>query len=203
MSIGDALGWMGYAVLGSAIIWLLLLLRTKVAEQAEAQRIADATFEAQALRAIRTVESSMMPPGIQTEAQPLMSSALVDEMPIPAAAFPVHESRYSESQAEDYYRQSADISCAAVLTQLRNSGLVDQVEGFLELNGNPKGAVVLRMKGGKHALLVPYFESEPFALRNLRRYHMIVYVGRNGKAVVLKSLEEVIAANVSASMGGF
>jgi hypothetical protein len=77
------------------------------------------------------------------------------------------------------------------------------VDGFLELNGNPKAAVIMRMKGGKRALVVPYFEAEPFALRNLKRYDMLVYVGRNGKAVVLKSLEELIAERVSGAMAGF
>jgi hypothetical protein len=170
-------------------------------DQAAAQRMADAAFEAQVLSSVVSTEdtNAFSRNPIATDGEP-MASAFADDMPIPAAE-PVSKSAPTGVIApEDAFRQPAEVVCAAVIKQLQGAGMVDSVDGYQELNGNPKGAVVLRLKGGKLALVVPYFESEPFALRNLRRYDMIVQVGRNGKAVVLKSLEEVIAAKLAGSM---
>ena len=199
MSIGDAIS---YTILGFFVvvaIWLLWMFRQRMADQAEAQRIADAAFEAQILRSAMegNVQSDFVKP-LSTE-EP-MASAFMDDMPIPAAEPVPVRSRYAEAPQPDPFRQAADVTCASVISQMQNAGMIDQMDGYLELNGNAKGAVVVRLKGGKHAVVVPYFESEPFALRNLKRYDMIVQMGRDGKAVVLKSLEEVIAAKVSGSM---
>lgn len=201
MSIGDALGYFVYSLLAIMIVALVWIFRQRMVQQAQAQRMADAAFEMQVLKTATAVQKEP-----QSKTAPFigdsdaMASSLFDEMPIPTAeAIPARAAR-SQAPDEDVFRQPADVACAAVINQLRNAGIVEEIDGFLELNGNAKAAVILRMKGGKHALVLPYFETEPFALRNLRRYDMIIQVGRNGKAVVMRSIEEVIASKVAGSM---
>jgi hypothetical protein len=89
---------------------------------------------------------------------------------------------------------------APVLNQLRAGGLLEQEEDWVELHGNPKGGLVVRLRGGKRVLLVPYHETEAFARRNLRRYDGLIYVGLNGKAVFVRSVESVIADALSGNL---
>jgi hypothetical protein len=205
MSLGDALAYFCFGGVLIALIWLAFMVKRRLDDQAEAQRIADAAFEAQVLRsALPAAEQRVSYVATDTPGSGHMASALLDDMPIPAAEPVMRPIQATPagllSPNEDIYRQPADVACAAVIQQMQDAGMVDTVDGFLELNGNPKGAVVLRLKGGKHALVVPYLESEPFVFRNLRRYDMLVQVGKNGKAMVLKSLEETIAAKLAGSM---
>jgi hypothetical protein len=84
-------------------------------------------------------------------------------------------------------------SCRAVLQQLRNAGLLKEIESHVALHGNPKAAAVLKMQDGRRFLLVPYYETEIFTEQNLRRYDAILFVGRSGKGVLVRSLEDVLS----------
>jgi len=88
---------------------------------------------------------------------------------------------------------AADVACRAVMDQLRRSGLLEAVEGYVTLNGNPKGGAILLLRNRKRVLLVPYYESEIFTERELQRCDALLYVSRSGKAVYIQSLESVIA----------
>lgn len=225
MSLADAATYAGLGVLALVILWVAWLFYVRVQDQEAAQRMADAAFEAQILGSLQSeAQDSRFQPRADFSALPNTAvqntNAFPDYAEIPAAAAPepaaqpyvpspelvaptVTGSPLLDSATDDYFRQPADLTCAAVINQFRNAGMMEQIDSFIEVNGNTKGGVVLRLRGGKRALLLPYFESEPFALRNLKRFDQVVFVGRTGKAVVLTSLEEVIAAKVSGSMGGF
>lgn len=217
------IGFFGF--MGVLFVFVMIMFRNRVAQQAEQQRVADAMFEAEMMRNLGTAADSAFVPGtLSAGANEGTVSALADDAEIPSvgadtAAFtykaaevsPVLHPQVGTTQpvtdtgasGEDIHRQPADQACAAIVRQLQVAGMVDDQEGFLEINGNAKAAVLLRLKGGKRALVLPYFESEPFALRNLRRYDMLIYMGRNGKAVVVTALEELIASRVAGSMSGY
>ena len=83
--------------------------------------------------------------------------------------------------------------CEQVVVRMRAAGMVDEIDGFVELHGNAKAAVAVKLRGGKRALVVPYYETDVFADRNLRRYDRLVFIGRSGKAVVVSTLENEMA----------
>lgn len=97
----------------------------------------------------------------------------------------------------DTSQERADVTAAAVLSQLRHAGLIADTDGYMELNGNPCGAIILKLKDSRRALLVPYHESEVFIRRNLKRFDLLLLMGRDGKAVVVSSLENMIAERVA------
>jgi hypothetical protein len=101
---------------------------------------------------------------------------------------------------QDPYMEPADRVCAKVVNQLRHGGLLESEEGYADLHGNPKGALVVRLRGAKRCLIIPHFESEPYLMRNLKRYDMIICVGKDGKAAITSRLEEMIASRISSSM---
>jgi hypothetical protein len=86
-----------------------------------------------------------------------------------------------------------DVLCQPVLEQLRQAGLLDHIESFVPLPGNSKGAAVLLLRNRKRVLLMSYYETEVFTERELRRYDGIIYVSRNGRGVLVQSIESVIA----------
>jgi hypothetical protein len=67
----------------------------------------------------------------------------------------------------------------------------------MELHGNRKGAVLLRLHDNKSALLIPYFETDCFVDHNLRRFDYLICLGISVKAVCLQPLENMIVEHMS------
>lgn len=205
MDLADALTYAALGLLVLAAVGFYLVFRERLRRQAEEERLREANFEAQVLGSFggssvdtvfRTAYSSEVYPAVETmEFQSLQG--------VPLHSAPRESAASVEAQAEDYYRQPADVAAEGVLRQLQQAGLVEQLEGYQEINGNPKAAVILRLRGGKRALLVPYFETEAFVQRNAKRFELLVFVSRSGKATVLSPMEEMIASRIAGRMGGF
>jgi hypothetical protein len=203
VGLADGVIWLVAIAFAVCAILVYRAVKNRLEEQEAAQRMADAAFEAQILGTTRstgsderflasqeeTVQAFAVPAPPQ---QDIMEALNLQQQTIPAKI---------SVQTEEFSRQPADITCAGVISQLRNAGMLEQVDGYVELNGNSKAAAVLRLKGGRFALVVPYHESEMFTHRNLKKYQMLLYVGRDGKACVVTSLEETIAARVAGSAG--
>ena len=88
---------------------------------------------------------------------------------------------------------NAPSRCDLVIDRLRAGGLVEDVEGYRELNGDPNASAVVKLRSGKRALVVGYFESEIFLHRNLMRYDMVIVQGDDGKTLVVNKFENVIS----------
>jgi len=198
------------------VILIFVIFRERYRREEERQRVSDAAFEAEILASTLGARASSPSSfeqhqvlGFPTPAAPVEAGfgspqdAGAEEHQLPLIQ-PFVSSAPSPTilaAGDEFHRQPADVTCAGVLRQMENAGMVEQHEGFLELHGNAKAAVTLKLKGGARCLVVPYFETEIFTQRNLKRFQLLVYVGRDGKATVLNSLEEVIAAKVAGRAG--
>ncbi|MGC8841992.1 MAG: hypothetical protein ACP5QZ_11155 [Candidatus Sumerlaeaceae bacterium] len=148
-------------------------------QQQEAERINEAQFEAAALAAL--LASNITEQNNQDSPQqeiPFTQSNLYGTIPAEAPA---------DTQPP------VDVACKQVLDRLRQAGFLDDIETFIPLHGNPKGAAILRLRNRKRVLLVPYFETEIFTERELRRCDALLFVSRSGKAVYIQSLESFLA----------
>ena len=85
------------------------------------------------------------------------------------------------------------LSCEPLLTRLRHAGMLQDVESYHELNGIRNAAATVILRGGKRALVVCYFESEPFVQRNLKRHDLVIMSGPDGRAVVVNQLDTMLA----------
>lgn len=191
------------------------LVRSRMRKQRELERIQDASFEAQMRRYADSlvptrhvpgpVPGRYTPPSEPEESCPdAMAVAEIEALHTPESQ-PQSAKRAQPSRPEAPtagttavtgaadVRRAADEVCSLVIAQLRNANLLDRVDDYIELNGNPQGAAILRMRNGRRALLVPYFETDIFAERNLKRFDYLIFVGRNGRAVMLKRLEDWLA----------
>ena len=90
----------------------------------------------------------------------------------------------------------ADERAHDVIKKMNAISLLESINGYFELHGNPKGVAILQLRNRKTALLVPHMESEAFLRRNSKRADMIIMVGTDGKAVVVRPLEDLIADSI-------
>lgn len=204
------------------IVSIILIVRERWRREQERQRISDAAFEAEALAlarssgAIAPVETQR--PGWEelpgtadpslwssasavSGAATMMSDGNSETKPgTDSTAIDPLDSRIAEPEVP-FNQLPAEVTCSAVLRQLHNAGMVEQQEGYVELHGNSRAAISLRLKGGKHCLVVPYHETELFTQRNLKRFQLLIYVGRDGRGTVLRSLEETVADQLGGLFG--
>jgi len=152
----------------------------RLREYRKAEQMSEAQFEASVLASLN--DDAQFVPLVKKDSQPTSE-----------ASFPGNPLTPVRHGDEDPRMVSVEISCKRVLDQLRNSGLLEEVESFLPIHGNPKGAAILRFKNKKRVLLVPYYETEYFTEYQLGSYDALLYVSRAGRAVYLQSLENLIA----------
>lgn len=188
-------GWVeqlfSYSTWGVLIVASVLLLyviwhvRRTLEEQKLREEIAAAEFEARMLALLGNTS------GQTTTGEPPPSPS------VPQVATDLQSSHTAHSTMqvtnEISHAPPVEESCRAVLQQLRNAGLLKEIESHVALHGNPKAAAVLKMQDGRRFLLVPYYETEIFTEQNLRRYDAILFVGRSGKGVLVRSLEDVLS----------
>ncbi len=177
-----------------AVVYIGILVRRRLEEIRLREQIAESLFEVEAL-------SSLGATGFSNEMETARVSAAaaasgdgdrIFAAPSPTASPPPALSPYLQTDEPE----RADVVAASALSQMKNAGLTADVEGYFELHGNPHGAVTLKLRDGRRALVVPYHETEVFTRRNLRRFDLLIYVGRDGKAAVVTSLESLIAEKV-------
>lgn len=145
----------------------------RLREQREAERLNEARFEAEALASLLVANSS---------------DDSIREIPLIQSDQPAEN-----LTLEVPFAVSVEVSCKAVLDQLRRAGLLEEIESFVPLHGNSKGAAVLRLRGQRRVLLVPYFETDIFAERQLHGCDALLFVSRSGKGFYIQSLESLIA----------
>jgi hypothetical protein len=222
----DLIQILSWAAIGVALLVAIVafwFFRDKFSRMQENQRISDASFEAQMLALARSAPRAEISNDRQTipsiggnyrAADALTSEEIAPRINSVGAADVTSSASYMRdftAQApaaamdelqtvRDPYMEPADRSCAKIVSQLTHGGLLESEDGYADLHGNPKGALIVKLRGGKRCLIVPHFESEPYLMRNLKRYDMIICVGKDGKAVVLTRLEEMIASRLGGAM---
>ncbi len=191
------------------LVIAIIIVRRRLEDQRVREAMADAAFEMEVMARFRNTDTSDFPvhPAVhQTAPSPIMDSApyrpeviqqdTFDPNPKSVADAGIKQAATPTMAGESNFER-ADVAAAGALSQLRNAGMLDDIDGYTELNGNPQGAAILRMKDGRRGLLIPYHETEAFTRRNLRRYDLLIFVGRDGKAVVVTALETAIADRIS------
>jgi hypothetical protein len=166
----------------AAVVYAVFRARQRLLDQQMQERLADARFEAELVRSTTALPHGSMPP-----------PELVLEN-ISEAESIVHTGRAILERGPD---PQVDDPCEGTIARLRHAGMLDQVEGYMDLNGDPKAAAIVRFRDKRRVLLVPYHETEVFTERNLKRFDAIVFVGRSGKAVMISPLETAIAESLS------
>lgn len=193
------------------LVIAIVIVRRRMEEQKAREAMADAAFEMQVMASFRHADASaisLSPPGQHPASFPdsapfspisevFPETTFAPEGIAPAAETVAIDPPANRAVAGDSNSERADIVASGAISQLRHAGMLTDNDGYMELNGNPQGAVILRLKDGRRALLVPYHETEVFTRRNLRRFDLLIYVGRDGKAVVVTALESVIADRLS------
>lgn len=186
-SIGAMLLVLGLAVYG------IRLLRQRVEEQRYQEQLAELQFE-------QTLFSNSGSAGhesedlvfLQNQNAAIFSEAVASNNPPPIVISPALVENAESSVP-------ADIAADAIIRQLKLSGLLGSIEGYLDLHGNRKGAAILSLRNGKRALLVPHMESEAFFRRHASRVDVIIVMGSDGKGLVVTPLEEMLSDNISLS----
>ena len=187
---------LGVLMVLSVVLYGYKLYRGRVDRLAEQDDLAGKRFEAEIMATLRGTGETGAVAALEsatygrTFGGPPPARA-ASHIPPPVASTPPIASIGSDDPPR------ADIVAGAVIEQLRRAGMLASVEGHEELHGNRTGAAVLKLTDGRRAILVPHHESEAFARRQLKRFDAVFYVGRDGKAVVLASLENVIAEKLS------
>ena len=164
------------------VVFLLLLLAfgfvyaiRRLAAERSRERQQELVFEQSVLLALsKPVSTAPVPgPSAETNLSDLWAA------PEPETS---KENQAIPALTEPQLRPSPlDDPCLAVLRQLQGSGMVESVEGYVEMHGNPRMGTVLRMRGAKRVLLLPFHETEAFVRHNLRRYDYMIFVGNDGK----------------------
>lgn len=162
------------------------LLRQRIDEQRYQEQLSELEFE-------QTLFSGVGQVG--QESQDLIflqksSASAVTETAVQVTKFPPNPPLAPQADAGDFI--PADIAAESIVRQLKISGLMGSVEGYIELHGNPKGAAILSLRNGKRALLVPHMESEAFFRHNAPRADIIIVMGCDGKGLVFTPLEQLI-----------
>lgn len=191
--------WIIGTVFTSIIIITAVTVKNRLDRQRERERMAEAAFEARIINAYRddleTIQPVAAAEGLATAEQAFASAAVLDELLQPIGEGGSHLSPAAPASAP----ASGDGKEAweKVYDRLFRSGIIEGVEGHLELNGNPKAAKILTMRDRRRALLVPYFETDVFAEKNLKRFELLIFVTRSGEAVIISPMDELIANHVT------
>lgn len=196
--------WIAFAVIIGGIAFVgFRMLRQRMEQLRYDEQIAELEFQENLLAKMNIGALDDDNRFLQQETVATVTDSPASPEEIPTAPTTQHP---AEHPAPDMYVASeddaalpADVAAAGVMKQLGAGGLVTGIDGYIPLHGNSKGAVLLRLRTGKSALLVPQIESEAFLRHNARRADMIIMVGNDGKALVVSTLEHFLAEN----MGGF
>ncbi len=173
-------------VIGAIIVaFMAFQLYRRWQDFQEQQELADATFEASVLAEVYGASA-------KTEAR--LAENVSEEIPLTQHVSP---SLNPLSEPKVGWLQAFEGSCEFVLHQLRNAGLLERIESYIPLHGNPSGAAVLILKDKKRVLLIPYYETEIFTERELRQYDALIFVSRSGRGVFIQSIESLIADKFS------
>lgn len=206
----DLVTWLIFAavVLGCAVVGFRML-RDRMDQMRMEEQLAEMEFQQSVLGSIG-VESTLGDDDRFLQTEPTeadiktQSSELSATEPDPTAERTETSTSPGTSadaivtpQVQNDGPRPADISASSVVRQLTISGLLRGIDGYVPLHGNPRGAVLLRLRNGKQALLVPHMESEAFLRHNARRAELIIMVGTDGKAVTVQPLEQFLAEAIS------
>lgn len=200
----NILSWLAFAVIVGSIAYVgIRMLRQRMEQLRYQEQIAELEFQENLL-------ANMSGGGLGEDNRFLQSenvAAVANEPVAPvmetdAANRDMNSVQTGVSQPLDTPQTddgpiAADVAASGVMKQLEAAGLVTTIDGYVPVHGNPKGAVMLRLRNGKSALLVPQMESEAFLRHNSRRADMIIMVGHDGKGVVVSTLEHFLAENMS------
>ncbi len=196
MSMGgflDVWSILGLLLILGIAVWGLRLLKQRLDEQRYQESLAELEFEGSVLSDFSMTgmgSQDMQFMSSETAPRASISAELRESSPPPA--MPRLEAAYGGTEV----KPSADMSTTFVMQQLKQSGLFQSIEGYIDLHGNAQGAAIILLRNGKRALLVPHMESEAFLRRHSRRVDYILMVGTDGKAVVVTPLEELISQNI-------
>ncbi|MCX7624789.1 MAG: hypothetical protein N2Z21_01030 [Candidatus Sumerlaeaceae bacterium] len=171
-------------VAAAVVIYALVRMSREMRKMRAAEEAQAARFEASILAAFSSANSSTMAATENSD----------DELPLPTVVSPVPN---TNEDAQDYFafeplHQPVDVVSRRILSQLREAGLLQEIESHIPLHGNPKGAAILKLRNRKRVLLVPYYETEVFAERELTQYDAIIFLSRSGKGLFVQTLESVI-----------
>lgn len=165
--------------------WAIILIRRRLDEQRYLEQMAELEFTQTMLANAQQEQNDATDQSALQNVQ--LQSSDTHQNPVPDRA----------PAGQNGGPHPADILAASAIRQLTRAGLYDHVAGYVELHGNPKGAALLRLRNGKHALLVPHMESEAFLRKNHRRADIIIMTGTDGGAFVVTSLEQLISDSIS------
>lgn len=180
-------------------IWGIRLLKQRIDEQRYQEHLADLEFEATLMSGKDSLVAASAHDAVflQTTSGEPQTPELPSELEIPAEVNPVIR---DPLQIDRHFGpQPADVAAKSVFSRLQTAGLLRGIEGYVELHGNPKGGVILRLRDGKLALLVPHMESEGFLQHNAKRVDMIIMAGAGGSAFVVRPIEQLLAEGITLS----
>jgi hypothetical protein len=177
------------------IAYAVLYARNTLSEIREKEAMAEALMAAELARLEHQADGAVQPmapdlvPAYGSSTEPHILDATPPTGDPSAARQPLD----LPTDERNTSQPDAPFNCESLLLRLRHGGILQDVEAYHELNGIRNAAATVMLRGGKRALVVCYFESEPFIQRNLKRHDMVIMSGPDGRAVVVNPLDTVLA----------
>ncbi len=182
-SIGVALLVLGIAVLG------IKFIARRIEEQRYREDLAEMEFE-------QTLLSSAASSNHDSRDSVFLQDELASEPGKTVVTFAVEPTPIPYQNEINSDMVAADVAAVSVIEKLKMAGLLRTIEGYIDVHGNPKGAVIILLRSGKRALLVPHMESEFFFRRNSKRVDFFIVRGTDGNDLVVSALSSWLAENV-------
>jgi hypothetical protein len=187
----------------AVLVGLYIVYQRRMAALHEREALSAAAFEAEVISSVRSPSSSDGPPSARfidqsPTKQLLLRRRLSDPEDEDGSSFsdaPSHAS--SAVPAPGYGSQETadrvDAKCAWAIDALRQAGILDEVDSLETRHGHPKSAAILKLKRGRNAILLQEMESLLGTCHLLARFDMVIVANPHGKAVIIKTMNQVIA----------
>lgn len=171
-------------VAAAVVIYALVRISREIKQMRAAEEAQAARFEASILATFGTANLAESDVGEQDG----------DATPVPLTqnAILTETNNANGDLLSEPLHHPVDRLSRQIVAQLREAGLLQEIESFIPLHGNPKGAAILKLRNRKRVLLVPYYESEVFTERELTKYDGIIFLSRSGRGLFVQTLEAVI-----------
>lgn len=179
-------------VMVGALLLAAQIVRQRLARLREEERMSESAFEA----AVFNQVGDEIPPLAQEDVSPFEPEATTDGL-IESLVSGEPQARLTAPAPVAERPGNLPEVTDQVLNRLKKANMVETVERRLELNGIMNAAAVVLLRDKRRVLVTPYFETELFVCHNLKRYDLVILVARDGAAVAVSPVENMIADSLS------
>jgi len=180
-----------FIVVACALVWCVVIVRKRMAERVAEEDNAARTLEAQVMSLVagrRAVSSTEAP-----SRSPAAESVAADAGAVSSPASPTTGGPLVGTEGAAPSGQTVE----AILTRLRAGSLLEGIEGTLFLSDGQTEGKIIRLRGGKTAVVLPRMESAEFLARQIKRFDLCIVALGGDQTCVINPLGAYIADHVA------